>query len=145
MKVKAIVACLALICCSSAGAKNLVEIGREQDKTALYIVSVDQDTLKLKNGMVFFWAKAESTQAQTAPGGAKYDYQFGEFAVNCRDMSMAGLTTFFYLKNGTKVGTVSLDEEIAFRDKFIFSEMGGTNTLWAKKIIYACNWLKSKS
>ena len=133
---------------TTAWAEHWVEVYRVNDPQGS-VFYIDQDSLKIKKGVVFFKQKILDLQTQTMIGGDKYDYQIGEYAVYCKDKTMTGLGNAFYLKNGTLVGAVPMDEDVVFDkgvvDRKAFSEMGQAGTPWAKKIIYACNWMKKQS
>lgn len=147
MKFRHLIALSFLVTSATAWATQWVEVYRDSDpKGTVYYI--DQDSLTIKKGVVFFLAKAEDRQTQTMMGGAKYDYQIGQYAVYCQNKTMTGLGNAFYLKNGALVGEVPMSEEAVFDhgkvDMTMFTEMGQADTPWAKKIIYACNWMKKQ-
>lgn len=147
MKFEICLALLALQFSASAGAEHWVEIARDNAPDG-GIFFVDRDSLKVRQGIVFLRAQSRNWQTVTMSGGVRYDYQIGEFAVNCRDKTMSGLGNAFYLKDGTLIGEVPMSEDVVFDkgvvDKEMFSEMGPADTPWARKIAYACAWMKQR-
>jgi hypothetical protein len=147
VKLKRFFALLCMLASAAASATQWVVIETESDPDGA-VFYIDHDSLKVKMGVVFFLAKLEFKRTQTIKGGPKYDYRIVENAVYCQKKSMTDLSYAFYTKDGALIGGESISGDVVFDhgkvDAGMFSEMGPAHTPWAKKIIYACNWLKNQ-
>lgn len=150
MKIKLFLAASIMSMTSTAWAENWIEVYRDKldiPDGATYFI--DRDSLKVKRGVVFFMSKTqERLTRKFSIGNDKYDYQIGEYAVDCKDKSMTGLGNAFYLKGGHLVGELPVNENVVFDktglDKSLFDKVVDADSAWAKKINYACNWMKKK-
>ena len=150
MHFRMLIASLIMAMSSTAWAENWVEVYRDSandPQGSTYLI--DRDSMKIRKGIVFFMSKTQERQTRNfSMGQGVYDYQIGQYAVDCKHKTMTGLGNAFYLNGGRLVGDVPMDEDVVFTNgrvnKALFDKIEDPDSPWASKINHACTWLKKK-
>lgn len=66
---------------------------------------IDVDSIRVSDGLVYFWSKSEYSPPAIGPGGAQYSLLEEKFAANCSDGSSATIQYSFFSSSGSLLHT----------------------------------------